>query len=480
MIFNYLSKSTGSLPCFISAIPIVWEEWGLLIMGAILTLLFIFFQYRFFKTRNSVLEKKVEERTELLKKSRSLLVSELEERLHAEEELRKSQFQFSQVWDKSADGMRITDENGVMVKVNEAFCMMTGKTKNELEGHVYSVIYKTNDQEAGLRIYKERFSTRSVGPHYESEVTLWNGRKAWFGVSSSFLEFENRPPLLLLIFRDVTEKKNAENALKEYATELEATNRKLAESEIKLKELNTSKDKFFSIISHDLRSPFNSLLGITSYLMSDSDRLNKGEIKELSQNLYASTNNIYNLLEGLLQWSRLQDGRIEYNPKELSLHDLISGTITLLSDNASIKNIKIEDYTDREARILADENMITSVFRNLISNAIKFTREHGRIRLNASHKNGFWEIEISDNGVGIDPDILEKLFMKETNYTTLGTAAEKGSGLGLVICREFLELHGGRIFVESELNHGTTFRFTIPEAKKEIKKANTLEECCKY
>lgn len=432
----------------------------------LLALFFVsFLLFKAQKRRNMLLEKRVEERTELLKKSRSLLVTELEERLAAEEALRKSEFQFSLVWEKSTDGMRITDKDGIVIKVNDAYCRMTGKAKEEMEGKPFSTIYKNTEHPQVLARYKKRFQNREVEPHYEREFNLWDGRKAWFEVSSSYLEFESEV-LLLLIFRNVTERKNAENELKKYASELEQLNMKLAESEAKLRELNAGKDKYFSIISHDLRSPFNALLGITDFLLKDYDSLSQDEIKNFLRSLYHSTRNVFHLLEDLLQWSRIQTGRLEINPANFRIDTLVSSNISLLAGNAVKKNIQIINEVNTPCSVYADENMISSVFQNLLSNAIKFTNPGGKISVSSDFEDdGLLKLTLIDNGIGISKELQSRLFKIETNHSTLGTLQEKGTGLGLIISKEFVEINGGKLTVRSEINAGTAFSFTLPLAQ---------------
>lgn len=432
----------------------------------LLALFFVsFLLFKAQKRRNMLLEKRVEERTELLKKSRSLLVTELEERLAAEEALRKSEFQFSLVWEKSTDGMRITDKDGIVIKVNDAYCRMTGKAKEEMEGKPFSTIYKNTEHPQVLARYKKRFQNREVEPHYEREFNLWDGRKAWFEVSSSYLEFESEV-LLLLIFRNVTERKNAENELKKYASELEQLNMKLAESEAKLREINAGKDKYFSIISHDLRSPFNALLGITDFLLKDYDSLSQDEIKNFLRSLYHSTRNVFHLLEDLLQWSRIQTGRLEINPANFRIDTLVSSNISLLAGNAVKKNIQIINEVNTPCSVYADENMISSVFQNLLSNAIKFTNPGGKISVSSDFEDdGLLKLTLIDNGIGISKELQSRLFKIETNHSTLGTLQEKGTGLGLIISKEFVEINGGKLTVRSEINAGTAFSFTLPLAQ---------------
>jgi signal transduction histidine kinase len=238
------------------------------------------------------------------------------------------------------------------------------------------------------------------------------------------------------------------------------------------KQLNTNKDKFFSIISHDLRNPFNSLLGNTQLMFEMIDRLSKQDIQEMSQSIYNQATAAHRLLENLLTWSQLQRGRIEYDPGPVELHQLAENTTILLQEVALGKQIRLEQTIDRELFIHADEYMIETVIRNLTSNALKFTSEAGQVTLSARRngvspdkEGGGWvEVSVMDTGIGISQEDIDKLFKIEVHHTTQGTAEEQGTGLGLILCQEMVEKNGGQIWVESELGKGTTIKFTVPAA----------------
>ncbi|MBN1219051.1 MAG: hybrid sensor histidine kinase/response regulator [Anaerolineae bacterium] len=241
------------------------------------------------------------------------------------------------------------------------------------------------------------------------------------------------------------------------------------------KQLNTDKDKFFSIISHDLRSPFTSLLGNTELMVKMIDRLSQEDIREMSQSINNQAKAAHRLLENLLTWSQLQRGRIEYDPGPVELHQLVGNTVTLLQEVAQSKEIQLEQTIEDELFVYADKYMIDTVIRNLTSNALKFTPPGGQVILSA-RPNGFlpgkkgpsWvEVSVIDTGVGISPEDIDKLFKIEVHHTTPGTAQEQGTGLGLILCREMVEKNGGHIWVESELGQGTTVKFTVPIAVAE-------------
>jgi signal transduction histidine kinase len=247
---------------------------------------------------------------------------------------------------------------------------------------------------------------------------------------------------------DITERKRAELALKE--------------SERILLQLNTDKDRFISILGHDLKNPFNNLLGLSEVLIEDIRNLDIDEIEDIANNIYKSARTTYNLLEDILMWARTQQGKIPFKPQILSFRDICMNILETLNPNANAKNITINYSATDEINIFADIDMLKTVLRNLVSNAIKFTNKNGAISINAEENSGNVTISISDNGIGIPPDDLTKLFDISQVLTTKGTAKETGTGLGLLLCKEFVEKHGGKIWVESEVGKGSDFKFTLP------------------
>jgi signal transduction histidine kinase/ligand-binding sensor domain-containing protein len=229
-----------------------------------------------------------------------------------------------------------------------------------------------------------------------------------------------------------------------------------------LKETNATKDKFFSIIAHDLKSPFVGLLGYSELLSNEIDSLSKEKVVEYSMNLNKNIKNTYNLLENLLNWALLQTGRMAFSPESLDLYLEIESIADLLSANSSSKNIKILNGVNLNTYIEADRNMIRTVLYNLISNAIKFTRHGGEVCINTKNECKYTVISVSDNGIGIPKEHIDTLFDLDSNISTKGTANEKGTGLGLLLCKEMIEKHKGRISAESEEGKGTTFKVEIP------------------
>jgi len=244
--------------------------------------------------------------------------------------------------------------------------------------------------------------------------------------------------------------------------ELEKLLRKLTESETKLKEANATKDKFFSIIAHDLRNPFNSIMGLTALLKDEWEHISEENKKKFIANIRLSSENIYRLLENLLQWSRAQVGTIEYNPVNFRLAEVVEENISLLQSQAGRKNISLASTVPASLEVHASVNMLTTVLRNLLSNAVKFTPEGGRVKISSHVRDGVVEVAVEDDGIGISPEDMEKLFRPDQNVRRKGTHNEDGTGLGLILCKEFVEKNGGQIRVESEPDQGSSFLFTVP------------------
>ncbi len=243
--------------------------------------------------------------------------------------------------------------------------------------------------------------------------------------------------------------------------------RELEKQQQKLKETNASKDKFFSIISHDLRNPIGGFLNLTDIFSENFESLSKKENIEFIQLLNQSSKQLYNLLENLLEWSRTQTGSISYNPEILSVNFIIEDTIELLMTNIKNKEIEINLIVPNNETVFADENMLSTVFRNLLSNAIKFSQQKSIITVKVVSANNNVEVHVIDNGIGISKENQKKLFRIDVHHSTMGTSNEKGSGLGLILCKELINKNKGKVWIESELNKGSSFIFSLPKTKIE-------------
>jgi len=294
-------------------------------------------------------------------------------------------------------------------------------------------------------------------------------------------------PLIMEMGIDITSMKEAEAKLvtlnaeleqrvKERTRDLETSNYRLNQelierhkfeeslkkSESRLKEMNVAKDKFLNIIAHDLKNPFTCLIGITELLNSNIDKMDPESIKELAMVLNDSAQSGFEVLRNLLDWSRSQVGLIKYSPEKFNLKKLIDGEISDLKLSSEKKHIRMIDTVNSDMEIFADKNMLNAILRNLLANAIKFTHNSGTIEVSASVRDKGVDISVRDSGVGMSEDQIIRLFMPENLDTKPGTNMEHGTGLGLKICKEFVEIHGGSIWVNSTLDKGSEFIFTIP------------------
>jgi signal transduction histidine kinase len=243
----------------------------------------------------------------------------------------------------------------------------------------------------------------------------------------------------------------------------EERGKKLEELNNELQQLNASKDKLFSIIAHDLKSPFSSILGFSELSL---EQLNAGDTKKTEQSIQMGISSVKKtliLVDNLLTWAKSQSGQIDFIPKKQNIQPIIEEVRKSLEPSAKLKNISVINFQSENLMVCVDKNMLQTILRNLISNAIKFTAMEGEVTIYTKTENSHVEITVEDNGVGMNPETINSLFTIETNKSTAGTAMEIGSGLGLILCKEFIEYHGGVIRAESESGKGSKFIFTIPK-----------------
>lgn len=286
-----------------------------------------------------------------------------------------------------------------------------------------------------------------------------------------FAFLDNNPSMTRAMLNNLVWRLRDYNFLEaELTTKNLEVNKQKEELEIQRKELeslNSTKDKFFAIIAHDLKNPFSTVLGLSELLAKEFESFEPDKLKIFIEQIYKYSNNTFNLLENLLQWSMLQTGRMPLRPKLINLNELISESIELLRGTATQKGISIDVTAIDNGFVYVDVSMITTVIRNLLSNAIKFTTQSGEIKIDIVREGSMLKISIHDNGVGISLQDQKRLFNIDSNPTTIGTSMEKGTGLGLILCKDFVERNGGTICVESELEKGSTFSFTIPHVDED-------------
>ncbi|MFZ1282199.1 MAG: PAS domain-containing sensor histidine kinase [Ignavibacteriaceae bacterium] len=286
-----------------------------------------------------------------------------------------------------------------------------------------------------LRTYDFKMQQHNTEKHYEARIVKSHKNE------------------VLMLLRDVTNQKQNETQILKIAEDL--------------KQINDTKDKFVSIIAHDVRTPIVALIGYAEILSNDIEELQKAEIKEFASSIVDISKQTIGLLTNLLEWSRLQTGRIEFHPTTVNAFNIAENTLALLTSNAEQKNISIVNKLGKETTVFADENMMQSIFNNLVTNAIKFTNKNGQIVVTSSRLQDMVRFSVKDNGVGMDEAQKAMLFEMNKSFTTPGTTNEKGSGLGMILCKDFIEKHGGEIWVESNSGFGSEFFFTIPAAVKE-------------
>ncbi|MBE0651583.1 MAG: PAS domain S-box protein [Bacteroidales bacterium] len=367
--------------------------------------------------------------------------------------LEESEAKFRYIAENSSDVIWHVDTNLICDYISLADERMRGYTQEEvLGGHLFDIL-KPGTFDHLIANLQKRFADEKAGikttiaPIYELEEKCKDGSWVWVEATATPHHDENGNFLGLNgVTRDISKRKKAE-----------------AEIELKTKQLiaaNTDKDRFVSILAHDLRSPFQSLLGFLALLNDNIEEYTTEQIAEIIKKLYESANNTYNFLEDLLEWTRSQ--KTPFQPREIPFKDIWSDIINAIEGSANSKGISISNNIPLDLVLYADSNMLKTVLRNLISNAIKFTHKGGSIKLFSVEIEEGINISVADTGVGMTEDVSSKLFDITNKYTTKGTLNETGSGFGLVLCKEFLEKHKGKIWVESEVDKGSIFTFLLP------------------
>jgi PAS domain S-box-containing protein len=364
----------------------------------------------------------------------------------AEKALYESEERYRKVVEISPTGIAIY-QDGKFVYINPAGLSLLGCIdQNTIIGKPVLSIVHPESKEIVIKRMTNVASGMDLPPLEENLVRI--DGSVFIGEVIALATTFNGKPAGQVLVRDITERKLAEENMKQL-------NRKL-------KELNATKDKFFSIIAHDLKSPFTSIIGFSEMLIENFRKYDNNRIEEQLRIIADSTKHASDLLENLLLWSRSQTGKIEFIPVTTDLKKCIIENIELLKNQFIQKSITISTSLPDDCNVVCDRNMINTVLRNLLSNAAKFTPKYGKVSVIMESTANFCELSISDSGIGIPKENLEQLFKIEYNLSTRGTENEKGTGLGLILCNEFIEKQGGRIWVESNVNKGSVFHFTMP------------------
>ena len=375
-------------------------------------------------------------------------INDISERIKAEEELRESEAKFRSLFSRMSEGFALHEIiydaqhkpiDYRILEVNQAFEKMVGISETKAKGKLATEVYGTTSAPY-LDIYGEVASSGNP----QTFRTYFEPFDKYYDITA----FSPYSGFFATVFSDMTEQRHAEEALKK--------------SEVELRELNATKDKFFSIIAHDLKSPFNSILGFSKLLGESIRTKDYDNVEQYASIIERSTQRTMDLLMNLLEWSRSQTGRMEYIPEYVEINYLLNDVLELLEQTAMQKAITIHKEQAPKTTVYVDRTLLSTVLRNLLSNAIKFTQPGGEIHLSTKKLGNMLEFCIRDNGIGMKNEDLKKLFRIEEGYSTKGTMNEQGTGLGLLLCKEFVEKNGGKIRVESELGKGSAFYFTMP------------------
>jgi signal transduction histidine kinase len=334
------------------------------------------------------------------------------------------------------------------------------RKKEELEGANLADLHTLEEAE---RYLKDDLEVIDSGVPKMNIEEMWNTPEGMKWVNTSKIPFLNENGHItgvIGISMDITDRKQAE-------VKLESLNRELHT-------LNATKDKFFSIIAHDLKSPFNSIIGLSEILVDQvNDRDYKG-IDKFAKIIYQSSNRAMDLLTNLMEWSQAQTGRLSFMPDRFALSPLVEDVVVAFEIICRQKEVSLQTKLDSDIHVFADRQMVSTILRNLLSNAVKFSLPGGNIQISTSRSADEVIVTVTDEGVGMPKEAMKKLFRIDESFSTPGTAKEKGTGLGLILCKEFVDKHGGKIWAassEHDLDDGTkrgsVFSFTIPNASDE-------------
>ena len=367
---------------------------------------------------------------------------DITERKQAEEAVKESEEKFRKVFSCSRDALILIDkETGNILDANDYAFRLYGYSRGEiLNLKNTDLSFEPVKTALALKEFIERIEVRY---HKKKDGTVFP-----VDISASRFMMNGREVVLASI-RDITDRLKAEEEIKLKNDEL--------------RHINAEKDKFFSIIAHDLRGPFNGFLGFTNLLAEKLPDFTQGEIQNIAVSMRNSATNLFQLLENLLEWARMQQGFTNFEPNALQLLPFVTTTLQPLLDSANKKGIELIIHIPESLQVFADENMLASTIRNLASNAVKFTPAGGKVSISAkATPDGKIEISVKDSGIGMDAEIVHNMFKLDVSISRKGTDGEPSTGLGLLLCKDFIEKHGGRIWAESEEGKGSTFCFTLP------------------
>ena len=387
------------------------------------------------------------------------LINEIEA-LRKENDLIKASFSKYITWKKRAEnkfkmlfelspiGMAMVDhETGDFLEVNASVLEATQYTKEEFLNLTYWDVTPREYEEQEMQQIKDLNETGHFGP-YEKEYIRKDGTRYPLSIRGASFTDTSGKKVVWGIIEDITEQMLAVEVIKQKNKELT--------------KLNFEKDKFFSIISHDLRAPFNGFLALTELLSSGISQMSSEEIQECAVGMNTSAKSLYGLLENLLQWARLKEGHMPFIPRMINVYQLTQEVIDTEKEAIKMKKLRVDCHMDKNLQAMADRYMFQSVIGNLLSNAIKFTPRNGRVKLDGKLMDDQLTVSVSDSGIGMSEKMLDKLFNLGENSSRSGTEGELSTGLGLFLCQGFIQKHKGKLWAESEEGKGSIFNFTLP------------------
>ena len=408
--------------------------------------------FQYFATQTDITTRKLME--EELLANQQLLKEQNEKLLEAREELYIIHSRYLDIFYLAPIGYCTINEDGSLQEANLALMGKLNYSHLEITKlKIYDFILQ--EEHELLDLYLK--NVKETGNPKSFEIRMKKKNLIEFWVQLELVSFTDNDGMsqYLIAMIDISERKQIEQALQTYTRELEKTNK--------------TKDKFFNIIAHDLRNPFAGIMSLSDTMQTTAIKENVEPdyiFLKYSQMIFNASKSALSLIDNLAQWAKSQTGNIKVNHRKISFNFLVSITIPIVSGNAFNKKISIETDLIEEDIVYVDEYLITTVLRNLLTNAIKFTHANGKIVVSTKNKDGFLEVSVNDSGIGMNQQNLEKIFKIDSKFSNLGRNNEKGTGLGLILCKEFVELQGGKIWVTSKVGIGSTFTFTLPLAKK--------------
>lgn len=376
------------------------------------------------------------------KRSVIIIIKNTTEKIATENALHKIETNFKSIYESTNVGIAIKDTQGYYIAANKAFETILGYTEEELKEMHFTHFISPEDLEGALYVQKQLITNQINKFTLEKKIVKKSGETIWCNVNiAAIRDTDNKTTSCISVLVDVTERRIHEE---------------------KLMDLNTTKDKFFSIISHDLQNPLIGIIGLGEILKDRVDTIESWERDKIIRWIIEGSQTARNLLTNLLEWSRSQSHQIDFFPVQINLFEIIEHNIFICKNLAEHKRITIINTIPEYFSVCTDSNVLNTIFRNLITNAIKFSHIESSIEISIIIEEDNCIVAVKDFGIGMNELQLDKLFNPIKKVSTPGTSNERGTGLGLILCKEFIDKYNGKIWATSTLNQGSTFYFTIP------------------